>query len=234
MRLSNATATSLERPQVPGTGDVREFVLEVQKTIAELRRQVGLRARLSPDSPPALVSPARGREGLPGPRARPAAPGTSLVSLPSGQATPSCPRASQDRDPRQWAASRAFVGAGPPEHRPRGPQAARGSGSGRRCLGTTGPAFLERTSPLCPRGGPGVAGGQGPGMREDPARPRFLGGQGWQTALLAAPRPDRARALSFRVCGSGEGHRRRASRVQTWQVVVAGFLMLSDFPAAGP
>ncbi|XP_047638684.1 peroxidasin homolog isoform X3 [Phacochoerus africanus] len=48
MRLSNATATSLERPQVPGTGDVREFVLEVQKTIAELRRQIkALESRLS-------------------------------------------------------------------------------------------------------------------------------------------------------------------------------------------
>lgn len=48
MRLSNATATSLERPQVPGTGDVREFVLEVQKTIAELRRQIKtLESRLS-------------------------------------------------------------------------------------------------------------------------------------------------------------------------------------------
>nr|XP_021553352.1 peroxidasin homolog [Neomonachus schauinslandi] len=44
----NATAPSRERPQVPGTNDFKDFVLEMQKTITDLREQIKrLESRLS-------------------------------------------------------------------------------------------------------------------------------------------------------------------------------------------
>lgn len=39
-RPGNATAASHERPQVPGTNDFKDFVVEMQKTITDLREQV--------------------------------------------------------------------------------------------------------------------------------------------------------------------------------------------------
>ncbi|XP_026969682.1 peroxidasin homolog isoform X4 [Sagmatias obliquidens] len=47
-RPSNASATAFERPPVAGTSDFREFVLEMQKTIRDLRKQIQkLESRLS-------------------------------------------------------------------------------------------------------------------------------------------------------------------------------------------
>ncbi|XP_033693957.1 peroxidasin homolog isoform X5 [Tursiops truncatus] len=47
-RPSNASATAFERPPVAGTSDFREFVLEMQKTIRDLRKQIKkLESRLS-------------------------------------------------------------------------------------------------------------------------------------------------------------------------------------------
>uniref|UniRef100_A0A452TC58 Peroxidasin n=1 Tax=Ursus maritimus TaxID=29073 RepID=A0A452TC58_URSMA len=44
----NGTAPSRERPQVPGTNDFKDFVLEMQKTITDLREQIKrLESRLS-------------------------------------------------------------------------------------------------------------------------------------------------------------------------------------------
>lgn len=43
----NATSAASEHPQVPGAGDFRDFVLEMQQTIADLRTQVRGRHCLS-------------------------------------------------------------------------------------------------------------------------------------------------------------------------------------------
>lgn len=39
-RLSNSTSASYEHSEGPATNDFKEFVLEMQKTITDLRRQV--------------------------------------------------------------------------------------------------------------------------------------------------------------------------------------------------
>ena len=114
-RLGNASAAAFERPPVAGTSDFREFVLEMQKTIRDLRKQVGR----SPSSPPRPARPlstlgpgvrfSRDGEGKMLPAhpwsSVPEPPGRSLSSLcpslwlGSSWATLSCPWTSWDRGP---------------------------------------------------------------------------------------------------------------------------------------
>lgn len=51
----NATSAPDEQPQFPGTSDFRDFVLEMQKTITDLRTQVPAPGAPSPPHPPHVV-----------------------------------------------------------------------------------------------------------------------------------------------------------------------------------
>lgn len=148
-RPSNASATAFERPPVAGTSDFREFVLEMQKTIRDLRKQVGRpHPHLPGPSPPlglVCVSPVmvKGRccPHTPGPW-----PGSfqgghfSLCPsfwLGSSWAALSCPWTSWDRGPSAVGCplARWVRGADSPQT-----LAVRGSGSGPRRIQTSSPA----------------------------------------------------------------------------------------------
>lgn len=151
-RPSNASATAFERPPVAGTSDFREFVLEMQKTIRDLRKQVGrphphLPGLPGPSPPlgPVCVSPVtvKGRccPHTPGPRPGSLQGGHFCLCpsfwLGSSWAALSCPWTSWDRGPSAVGCplARWVRGAGSPRT-----LAVRGSGSGPCRIQTSSPA----------------------------------------------------------------------------------------------
>lgn len=109
----NATAPSRERPQVPGTNDFKDFVLEMQKTITDLREQVSVPAH--PASQTAFLLPRPCRGEICSSSLEPSVWVALLWWPVPGPATWGCSPVSQWLGSSLWAAGAIVEGTGSPE-----------------------------------------------------------------------------------------------------------------------